>query len=254
MTEKHYSIVEEYTLPSLGKVYKQNVNPVVKLRSMTTEEEMRRLAPSDKAYKNLCEIIDDCLVEDPGISSYDMCLADYQYLLHKLRVVTYGSDYAITSTCPHCLSNNDDVMDLNEIKVTPYDNNDFAKLTNFTLPRTQKNITLRMQTPRIVDDINTRAKELKKKSNNTVGDAAFLFTIEMLIDTVDGIRLNPVERESFVRALPMMDTNYIIKHAQKLVESFGLETRIEKTCPICGLDYNTNFRITSEFFGPSIDI
>lgn len=254
MTNKHYSIAEEYTLPSLGKVYKQNVNPVVKIRSMTTEEEMRRLAPSDQAYKNICEIIDDCLVEDPGISSYDMCLADYQFLLHKLRVVTYGSDYNITSTCPHCLSDNDDVVDLNELKVTPYDNNDFTKLTNFTLPKTQKNITIRMQTPRIVDDINKRAKELKKKSRNTAGDTAFLFTLESLIDTVDGIKLNPVEREDFVRNLPMMDTNYIIKHAQKLVESFGLETKIENTCPICGLDYNSNFRITSEFFGPSIDI
>ena len=103
----NYSIAEEYVLPSRGKVYSQNVNPNVKIRSMTTEEEMKRLAPSDKTYKNLCEIIDDCLVENPGISSYDMCLADYQFLLHKLRVVTYGPDYPITSKCPFCRSDND---------------------------------------------------------------------------------------------------------------------------------------------------
>ena len=54
----NYTIAEEYTLPSLGKVYKEQVNPVVKIRSMTTEEEMLRLAPSEKAYKNICEIID----------------------------------------------------------------------------------------------------------------------------------------------------------------------------------------------------
>jgi hypothetical protein len=84
----NYSIAEEYTLPSLGKVYTQKINPLVKLRSMTTEEEMKRLSPSERQYKNLCDIIDDCIVEPIGISAYDMCIADYQFLLHKLRIVT----------------------------------------------------------------------------------------------------------------------------------------------------------------------
>lgn len=249
-----YTIYEEYTLPSLGKVYKQHVNPVVKIRSMTTEEEMRRLAPSDKAYKNICEIIDDCLIESPGISSYDMCLADYQFLLHKLRVVTYGSDYPTTSTCPYCRAENEQVLNLSELEVVNFEEENFTKLTEFKLPKTGKQVTIKMQTPRMVDEVNSRAKELQKKSKNTAGDTAFLFTLESLIDTVDGIKLDPIKREDFVRQLPMMDTNYILKHAQKLVESFGLNTSISNECPICGLDYRSSFHITSEFFGPSIDI
>lgn len=249
-----YTIAEEYTLPSLGKVYKENVNPVVKIRSMTTEEEMRRLAPSDKAYKNICEIIDDCLIESPGISSYDMCLADYQFLLHKLRIVTYGSDYPTTSTCPYCHSENEQTLNLSELEVVNFEEENFTKLTEFTLPKTGKKITIKMQTPRMVDEVNSRAKELQRKSKNTAGDTAFLFTLQSLIDTVDGNKLDPIKREDFVRQLPMMDTNYILKHAQKLVESFGLNTSISNECPICGLDYRSSFRITSEFFGPSIDI
>jgi hypothetical protein len=250
----NYSIVEEFTLPSLGKVYKQNVNPVVKLRSMTTEEEMRRLAPSENAYKNICEIIDDCIVEKPGISCYDMCLADYQFLLHRLRVVTYGPNYNTTSTCPFCRAENESTIDLTELDVTQYDSDDFTKLTEFTLPKTGKRITIKMQTPRMIDDVNARSRELQKKSKNTAGDTAFLFTLQSLIDTVDGHKIDPVKKEDFVRKLPMMDTNYIIKHAQKLVESFGVNTKISKQCSICGLDYDSSFRITSEFFGPSIDI
>jgi hypothetical protein len=250
----NYSIAEEYTLPSLGKVYEPNVNPNVKIRSMTTQEEMKRLAPSDKAYKNLCDVIDDCLVENPGISAYDMCLADYQFLLHKLRIVTYGAAYDTISKCPHCLSSNDNTIDLSEVPVKNYDNNDFAKLTSFKLPRSGNNITIKVQTPRMVDEVNSRVKELKKKSKNQAADPALLFTIAGLIDTIDGEKLDPVQREKFARELPMMDTNYIIKHAQKLVESFGLDLRLEFTCPICGLDYTSYFRVTSEFFGPSIHI
>ena len=249
-----YTIAEEYTLPSLGKVYKQDVNPKVKLRSMTTEEEMRRLAPSETAYKNICEIIDDCMVEDIGISAYDMCLADYQYLLHKLREVTYGTEYSSISTCPYCLAENETVINLESMDVIYYDEDNFTKLTQFELPKTGKQITIKMQTPRMVDNVNARAKELKKKSKNTAGDTAFLFTVESIIDTVDGIKLDPIKKEDFIRQLPMMDTNFIMKHAEKLVESFGLNTQLELSCPLCGLDYTSNFRITSEFFGPSIDI
>lgn len=250
----NYSIAEEYTLPSKGKVYSQNVNPVVKIRSMTTEEEMKRLAPSDKAYKNLCEVIDDCLVENPGISSYDMCLADYQFLLHKLRIVTYGPKYENTSVCPFCQSENEGVLDLSSLEVVSYDEESFAKCLEFTLPKTQKRVKIRMQTPRMIDDINERTRELRKKSKGTSGDTAFLFTLQSLIETVDGQKLDPVKREDFVRALPMMDTNFIMKHAEKLVESFGIKTTVKHECPICGLDYTASFRVTKEFFGPSVDI
>ena len=65
----------------------------------------------------ICEIIDECLVENPGISSYDMCLADYQFLLHKLRVVTYGKDYKLEFTCPFCGSKEEATIDLDSLEV-----------------------------------------------------------------------------------------------------------------------------------------
>ena len=82
-----YTLTGNYVLPSLGKIYNCDVNPNVKLRSMTVAEEMKRLNSSDRPYKNLADIIDDCLIDKPGISSYDMCLGDFQYLLHKLRAL-----------------------------------------------------------------------------------------------------------------------------------------------------------------------
>lgn len=254
MDKQNYTIAEEYTLPSLGKVYSEKVNPVVKLRSMTTEHEMKRLAPSERSYQNLCEVIDDCIVNDIGISAYDLCLADYQFLLHKLRVVTYGSDYNVTVQCPYCGSTQSKVINLNDLPVTTFNESDFSKYTEFVLPKTNKKITIKMQTPRMTDDIKIRSRELAKKSNNTAGDTAFLFTLQQMIETVDGVKLDPIQKEDFVRNLPMMDTNYIVKHSEKLVESFGVDTITLNTCLACGLDYNSSFRITSEFFGPSIDI
>ena len=226
----NYSIAEEYTLPSLGKVYTQKIDPVVKLRSMTTEEEMKRLAPSDRQYKNLCEIIDDCIVNPIGISVYDMCIADYQFLLHKLRIVTYGPEYKTSSICP------------------------LNKLMEIELPKSKNKARLMLQAPRMIDDITLRNKELKRKSKGVAPDETLLLTLSSIITTIDGKYMDPVKKEDFIRNLPMMDTNYIMRHAQKLVESFGIDSSVVSVCSVCGLDYTSSFRFTSEFFGPSVDI
>ena len=88
-----YTIMEGYELPSKGKIYAENVNPHIELRSMTARDEMKRLSPSSTPLKTLADIIEDCFIEKPAIHVYDMCLGDYEYLLHRLRIVTYGDSY-----------------------------------------------------------------------------------------------------------------------------------------------------------------
>ena len=101
--QTNYTIAEGYTLPSKGKIYTEKmVNPHIELRSMTGREEMRRLSPSSTPLKTLADIIEDCCVEKPAIHVYDMSLGDYEFLLHKLRIVTYGEDYKVALRCPDC--------------------------------------------------------------------------------------------------------------------------------------------------------
>ena len=249
-----YTIANEYTLPSKGKVYNKQINPQVKLRSMTTAEEMKRLNHSERPYKVMSEVIDDCIVDKIGISAYDLCIPDYQYLLHKLRIVTYGPSYKTYSTCPFCATNNTNVINLENLAMDEFDEEKYNKYSNITLPVTKKIIKLRMQSPRILDDISIKAKELKNKSPNISGDPAFLLTLEALISTVDDKKYESFQLEAFLKKLPMMDTNYIIRAAQKLNNFFGLGSELNHTCSFCGLDYKSNFRTTSEFFGPSIDL
>ena len=147
-----YTITEDVHLPSNGLVYKNvRVNPDFKLRSMTTQEEMVRLAPTNRPYKSICDIIDACVVgEGPGISSYDMCLGDYHYLLNKLRIVTYGNDYKMTSLCPLCNHLNNEALDLESLKMLQFDEKLIDNL-EVTLPVTSKIVKLKLQTPRAID-------------------------------------------------------------------------------------------------------
>lgn len=248
-----YTLTGNYTLPSLGKVYNVDVNPNVKIRSMTVAEEMKRLNSSDRPYKNLADIIDDCLVDKPGISSYDMCLGDFQYLLHKLRVVTYGTKYRLSSKCPHCGFDNVGDIDLNEMSVSSY-TDEVEKYFDIELPVSKNRVRLRMQTPRMLDDINVRVKEITSKRKSSSKDSAFLLNIESVIDTVDGSKLDVFKKSDFVKQLPMADINYILASVNKINELIGLDMTLNATCDFCGLDYDSPFRITPEFFRPSIDI
>lgn len=247
-----YTIANEYTLPSLGKVYDNEMNPVFKIRSMTTAEEMKRLNHSDRPYKLMSEIIDDCLVTDIGMSAYDLCVADYQFMLHKLRIVTYGPMYKVDSTCPYCGSVNKSTINLDNMKIIPFDEESFKRHSEFVLPSTEKHIKLRVQTPRVLDDTSIKTKD-ERRSQPGNNDAAFLFTLKSLIKSVDDQKMEEFKLIEFLRRLPMIDTNYIMKSAQKIATSFGIDSVLSNTCKFCGLDYNCNFRTTSEFFGPSID-
>lgn len=246
------TIQEEYSLPSKGMLYGRQFDPLVKLRSMTVAEEMKRLTATDYPYMTMSEIIDDCIVNKLPISAYDMCLGDYQYLLHKLRVVTYGPDYKMTLVCPFCGELFDYTQNLDELGVHEYDEG-VDELLQVELPASKHMITLRLQTPRDLDRIEQKKKEMKKNFPDMKSDPTFLLNIESLIGSIDGQPINPAAIQSFVENLPMRDTNILLQRANKINEKVGVDTIITAKCSNCGRDVIAPFRFTYEFFRPEVD-
>lgn len=250
-----YTISEYCELPSKGLIYNKPVNAQIKMRSMTTEEEMRRLSHTEYPYKTLSEIIDACIVEPCGISSYDMCLGDYQYLLHRLRVVTYGSDYPSSSRCPICHSANKIILNLDKIPVFSPDMEEYNALREVELPTSKKVVRLRYQTPRDVDEISKEEMEFRQRNPESTINISLLITLRHIIETVDNKVVPATQLEQFLRKLPMRDTNMLLQHAAKLNDKVGIDTKINNVCsnPRCGAKYQTTFRISTEFFGPTGD-
>lgn len=250
---KDYTISESFTLPSKGLIYDTKFDPIVTIHSMQTRHEMMRLSPGDYPYKSLCDIIDDCMVSDIPLSSYDMFFGDYQYLLYKLRTVTYGKEYRLSVTCPICGETYEGSIDLDTLEVL--DNIDaFNKYLEFDLPYSKKHIVLNYQTPRMFDTIANKTKEFKKKSNMLSTDATIVYSTCLLIHSVDGKLLDEITLEDFVRNLPMGDTNTILQYAEKLNSSLGVNSFVECTCPVCGIDSKVVVRSDKQFFRPALDI
>jgi hypothetical protein len=249
--QEKYTIMEGYNLPSRGEIYDKPVNAHVELRSMTARDEMKRLSPSVTPLKTLADIIEGCMLEKPAIKVYDMCLGDYEYLLHKLRVVSYGSKYAITVGCPHCDELVDTEADLDALEVKEFDLDEFNELRNITLPKSDHRLTLRVQTPRMIDDLDLKVKEMKRKFKNASVDFESLLKITMAIDLIDGNKLGQIELENFVNNLPALDFQKLTQAIDKLNAYVGINTAIDLTCDKCGGDIRTYFRFGSEFFRPT---
>lgn len=254
MENQDYTIAEEFILPSLGKIYPKTFDPYIKLRSMTVRDELKRTNPqSITVHKNLCEIIDNCLLTPLPYKCYDLCIGDYEYLLHKLRVVTYGPDYKIIVGCPHCNSVHEEVINLDDLKVKEFDLKKYEELLSFVLPVSKKEVTLKIQTPRILDAIEIKVKEFKKKNPEATIDPRTLIKLQEMIDTVDGNKLSYIELENFINYLPARDANMILNRIEKINQMIGLDTALDVTCKQCGGDIKTFFRFGTEFFRPTID-
>ena len=254
----NYTIAESYTLPSHGLVYDVPVNPDIKLRSMTVRDEMKRLAPQTDGslYRNLAEVIDNCLVVKPGISSYDMCIGDFQFLMHRLRIVTYGPEYTINCICPSCGDRAEHVISLEDLEVHELKDFNKEEFLKITLPVSKHIIDLNITTPHILDLIERdvdRVKKRYKKEGKEASDADWhlLYQLVYAINMVDGQKLSVTQKETFCDNLVGKDFNAIINALDRLDEKVGLGGTMEIHCNNCGYDMTTTFRITDQFFRPT---
>lgn len=247
---ENFTNAEYFTLPSRGKVYDTMVVPEVQLKSMTTRHEMMRLSPSNDVYRNFCDIIDDCIVNPIGISAYDLCLGDYQFLMYKLRTITYGSTVPVEVTCPHCHTRHEIIYNLDELEVLPFDE-EVNKYKTFTLPNCHKEISLKLLTPRVLDNTTRKVIEMNNKISSNV-DQTLLYTIMNAIDTVDGKKPDIIDFPTWVSNLSMLDTNTILAYMNEFNAAIGLDASKEVVCEKCGHTAKIPFKVTEEFFRPKI--
>jgi hypothetical protein len=253
MTERqtNYTIGESVTLPSQGAIYPETISGPIELRSMTARDEMKRLSPSASQFKVLADIIQGCLIEPIPVKVYDLALGDYEYLLHRLRIVTYGDEYKMSLRCPYCGEYIETSAHLEQLAIKEFDKAAFDAARTITLPRSGKVVTLNFQTPRMLDDNDLRVKDFKRRFKTAEMDFNLMVTLTSAIDTVDGIHLDTIQAESFVNTLPALDMTKILNAIEELNSLVGIDNSIIVDCNKCGGEVPTSFRFGSEFFRPT---
>lgn len=248
--QKKYTIGEGMELPSKGLIY-DNQKAYVELRSMTARDEMKRLSPSPAKFKVLADIIEDCMIEKPAVHVYDMALGDYEYLLHRLRIVTYGDEYKVAVRCPNCGEITETVAHLEELKVIQFDQQKFEEMSTIKLPKKGDTVTLKFQTPRMLDEIEAEVKELKRKFKTAEISFDLLVLLKNIINTVNGTKLTSSQLETYINTLPALDMTKLVNAVDSINALIGVENDLTVICSKCGGEVPTYFRFGSEFFRPT---
>lgn len=248
-----YTISEYVDLPSKGLIYPQKVASEIKLSSMTTRHEMQRLAPSKSQLKPMCDVLDDCIIGDLGMSSYDLYSGDYQFLMFKLRIATYGPNITLLDYCPHCGVTSELPVNLDDLEVLT-DVESFERYRHLHLPKADRDIVLKYSTPRMLDRIERKVQEFNERTKNSMPDQHLAVLLNEVIDTVDGESLDPVSKEEWVKNLPMLDVQTINAYIKKMNDTIGIDTLLRVECDRCGKEHDTQLRVGPEFFRPEIHI
>ena len=243
-------IAEQFTLPSKGKLYLEDVNPEVVLSSMKAKHEMLRLSATEESHKIMAQIIDDCIETDFGISSYDLCLGDFQFLLFKLRIVTFGNNYELLGKCPFCGFEQTYKIDLDSLETKEYTNS-YEELKHLTLPIGGEELLLTYQTPRMLDRINTKMREYRKRHRDSDENPTILYNIMSVIDEVNGEIPDAIELEEWIKELPLADATAIVNRIDEMNNSIGVNLFVEDSCRICGTSFIVPFRVNNTFFRPN---
>jgi hypothetical protein len=135
-------------LPSKGKFYKSyNPSVGVKVRPMTFKDESMLIQKNNEAnFTPIDYILENCV---QGVDSEELISMDILSILFKIREVSYGDNYKVTTKCPHC--DTDNVLDF-KMSILPINHveDNVKDPREVLLPVT--NVTAMVRFPRRRDD------------------------------------------------------------------------------------------------------
>ena len=125
------------------------------------------------------------------------------------------------------------------------------ELRTFTLPKSGHIVSLNFLSPRIVEEMEVKVKDMKRKYKTATIDFETLVRLLTNIDTIDGEKRAEHELENIITNLPALDLQKILNNIDKLNQQVGLDNILYLTCSKCGEEISTFFRFGPEFFRPT---
>jgi hypothetical protein len=242
--------VHTVTLPTRAKIYNEayGIPEDITLRAISTKEE--KVLYGSSGDKALDRVIKACIVEPKAINLDHLVAADKHYLLMQLRIHTYGADYHVEYKCPNCGETHEYEVDLSEQPVHELAE-DFEEPIKFKLPVNGDELTVKMLRGTDLEEIEKRAKRLKKGAKAIDGDITYILRMARYIQTINGEEMGDVERQGYVESLHGKDSAYFWHQINKI--KLGYDPEVEETCKGCQEDITFILPMTVEFFRPRFD-
>lgn len=240
---------ETYQIPGYALYDPNTVDKNFTLRAMTTKEEKLRV--SSIGMKTISKIIKNCLVSHPDLDVTQLKLFDLQYLMYKLRIVTYGNEYKVNLVCPYCNRVTDMTIDLDKLKVVEVPEEFEEPFEIGPLPMSKDTLQCRLLTAKDVDDIFEESKKKLEKFPEMEEDPSFIIEQQHKILSVNGEQMVPQMLQDYIEGLHARDFQYFNSKYEQMSEGFGIDKKVTCKCQHCNKEFERELPMTEEFFRPS---
>ena len=218
-------------LPSRGKSYRDH-DGTVQIKAFTYKEEkkLRSIRKINQANNVIKSLFADCV---QGLDYDSMTLEDKNYVLFKLREISYGDKYIITADCTDCSAENRLNLLISEIPVE-YAPDDFEEPMEITLPDSDQ----------VVKYVKPRAKdEPYMEDMVTLTENLWRFALSV------GIHADKKILRQFFEKTTVRDIAFFRENISKT--HYGFTKKIAFDCASCGETIETFVPFNESFFSVS---
>ena len=222
----------QVAVPSRGKFYGTNFDDSrVTVRPMSFSDEKAIITAQNDPTIDAANLLLSRCVE--GLDIESLLLIDKLFLILKIRELSYGSEYKVTSLCPKCKAENNLSIELDKLLNNTLPE-DFADPREIELPRIKKTCKVRM--PRVTDE-NYLSNQEK------ILDQVWRFVSEIGGSSDKGVIAKVIKK------LPIADLHTIVNAISN--SDYGVQTDVRYVCSNCN-DHNViSLPITPNFFSPN---
>lgn len=234
-------------LPSKGLLYEGELEEIG-LRGMTTKEE--KILYASQSGDVFQKILNSCVVSPENFDASELIAADEIFLILQLRMVTYGPEYKVSVTCPHCGKEETYTINLGDFKID-YLPDDFVEPIEIVLPKSGKKLGVKLLRNSDVENVNKFSRKHSKQYGLDYKEVRYTANMAKYIRTIDGKDVTFAEAREFVDNMSSLDSAKFWTVINKIV--VGVDSTVYETCPHCGEEFEFSMPMTSEFFRPVIE-
>ena len=158
----------------------------------------------------LLSLLQYSIVSPENFNVYNLLPFESEYLLYRLRILTYGAQNTFKSRCTHCGEINEIEMNLNDIPVVEVPDNFNLVFDIPPLPVSGAQLKCKLLTEGERNTLSKKAKEVVESTGNKSADIDMLW--ESRIVAINGnTKLAPIEITQFLDELNDYDSEYFME-------------------------------------------
>lgn len=248
MSDKKIYSETTVTLPSKGIIYDDKSVPAdISIRGMTTREE--KILYSSAGGDVFSKILKNCVTTPEDFDTSNLIAADEMFLIVQLRIVTFGPNYKVSATCPHCGHTDTYQVNLSDFDVE-YLPEDFKEPIEVKLPQSGDTLSLRLLRNSDNQMLDKFIKKRAKQFNLPIKEVEYDCRNAKYITAVNGKPIDFVDAIEYFQSMVSMDSMRMQTALGDV--RVGLDTTANVMCTACREEFDFTTPITREFFRPVI--